>query len=128
MTDYALIMPFQQPSDLTHTHSNMPCFIPFTAPDDFNTINQGLFFPSGTVPPELNAPSPNAQQCFFFSPTPDPCIEDQEDIIIELSSMNDDVQFTAAGNQAGIYINDDDSMWPCLVILRGGVDVRFKLG
>ena len=101
----------------------MPCFISFTVPDDFNTINQGVFFPSGTVPA-----SASAQQCFFFSPTPDLCIEDQEDIIVQLSSTNPDVQFTAAGNQAGIYINDDDSTWPCLVILRGGVDVRFKLG
>ena len=99
----------------------MPCFTPFTVPDDFNAINQGLFFPSGTVPSDPTGPaSAGAQQCFFFSPTPDPCIEDQEDIIVQLSSTNPDVQFTVAGNQAGIYINDDDSTWPCLVILWGG--------
>ena len=87
-------------------------------PDDFNTINQGLFFPSGTVPPSLNAPSPNAQQCFFFSPIPDQCIEDQEDIIVQLSSTND-IPFTVGGNQAGIYINDDDRTWSCLAIFEG---------
>ena len=89
-------------------------------PDDFNTINQGLFFPSGTVPPSINAPSPNAQQCFFFSPIPDQCIEDQEDIIVQLTSIDLDVPFTVGGSQAGIYINDDDSTWlACLAIFEG---------
>ena len=92
--------------------SSCPVFTPFTVPDDFNAISQGLFFPSSTVPD-----SPNAQQCFFFSPTPDQCIEDQEDIIVQLSSMN--LQFTVGGSQAGIYINDDDRTWSCLAIFEG---------
>ena len=93
----------------------IPCFYsPFTVPDDFNAINQALSYPPGTVPG-----SAAAQQCFFLSPTPDQCIEDQEDIIVQLSSTND-IPFTVGGNQAGIYINDDDSTWPaCLAIFEG---------
>ena len=79
-------------------------FYSFTAPDDFNTINRSLFFPPGTVPG-----AQVAQQCFLFSPIPDQLVEDQEDIIVQLSSTNPDVQFTVAGNQAGIFIDDDDS-------------------
>ena len=93
--------------------SSYPVFTPFTVPDDFNAINQVLSFPPGTVPS-----SAAAQQCFFFSPTPDQCIEDQEDIVVQLSPIDLDLQFVS-GNQAGIYINDDDRTWSCLAMFEG---------
>ena len=77
---------------------------------DFSAIDQDIIFQPGTTP-DL----PGAQQCFFFSAIPDPCVEDQEDIMIQATSMNPDVQFTVNGNQAGIYIVDDDSMWSSIV-------------
>ena len=88
---------------LRQLNSLCPVFTLITVPDDYNPINQGLFFLPGTTPG-----SPNAEQCFFFLPTPDQCVEGQEDIVIEAN-----VQFTVTGNQACIYIDDDDGKWSC---------------